>query len=75
MSRIKCVETECETKLFTVGKVYLGFDYNDHIDTLQTIKDDLGHSKHINIEGKPIRFVIGHSSGDLPRYAIFQLLD
>ena len=75
MSKLKCVETECETKLFTVGKVYRGFDYNHVIDTLQTIKDDLGHSRHINIEGESIRFVIGHSSGDYPRYAIFQLLD
>jgi len=75
MVKLKCIKTECKTKLFTAGKVYHGFDYNDHIDQLQTIKDDLGYARHISINNERIHFVIGHSSNDNPYYAIFELIN
>lgn len=81
MKRLKCVEVQCPTSMFTEGKVYYGFDYNDYIDMLQTVKDDLGHSRHICVSDETIKFVIGSKyrkslHGDpkeVPQYAIFEL--
>jgi len=80
--RLKCVEVQCPTNMFTEGKVYNGFDYNDYINRLQTVKDDLGHSRHICVSNETIRFIIGHKElrslggkipREIPQYAVFEV--
>jgi hypothetical protein len=79
MKRLKCVEVQCPTSMFTEGKVYNGFDYNNYIDRLQTVKDDLGHSRHICVSNETIRFIIGWKPSTefvwpfIPQYAVFEL--
>ena len=79
--KLRCVETECKTRMFSEGTEYQAFPYNDYVKNLVTVKDDLGHARHIglypNSDEQP-RFIIGWKQVDfthheIPQYAIFEV--
>ena len=74
--KLRCIETECETRMFSEGSLYKATPYNG---PLVSVVDDLGHSRYIGVRnGERIDFVIGHKPVDftrheIPQYAIFEL--